>query len=584
MGTKYNSFGKLDNTLTPLAMLRNILYCFLILSITWLSAKAQTTPIELLTHRMAVKAIDLMNRKLPDSVYSLIGDKLRKRMSPELSASLFKDAILPLLPFRDLTFESSRDSVSIYKLQGTIPLVLYFSLDSKGKISNFSFQPFVKEVASSDMNPEDRKTDTIARMMIRLINEKKADSSYTLAGEKFRQQFSAEAWKKVLETNIYPLTPFREFAFISSSQKINKYKSGNLQFLIGLDEQHKIQTFAAQPYKEVVPDKKFNSDNALKTRVDSTINGPLSAYMKNKGNVGLSVGIYYGGKDYFFNYGESKLGESQLPGNQTLYDIGSITKTFTSTLLAITVNEGKVELKNPITDFLPDSVASNPALKGITLMQLANHTSGIPRLPSNWQSSVTDSMQPYANYDTRLLFSFLKTFKEVRAPGTKFEYSNVGVGLLGVILENIYHKTYAELVSNYITKPSKMSHTGMIVKPSDLSLVAQGYDGNIQPVAPWIFSALEGAGALKSSTSDMLIYGKLQLGEGSTMLTKAIKLTHEITYKDDQNTIGLGWIFLNGDANLPQHNGATGGYRSLICMDLKKKIAVIVLTNNSSTG
>jgi len=563
-------------------MYKNLL-CFL-LFFSSLFATAQTTPLELTTHRLAVKAIDLMNKKLPDSVYSLIGDKLRKRMSPELSASLFKDAILPLLPFRNLTFESSRDSVSIYKLQGTVPLVMYFSLDSKGKISNFNFQPLMKEVVASDMNPEERTTDIVARMMTRLINEKKADSSYTLTGEKFRQQFTAESWKKILETNIYPLTPFKEFVFINSSQKINKYKSGNLQFLIGLDEKNKIQTFAAQPYKEVIPDKKFNSDNPLKTKVDSTINGPLSAYMKSKGNVGLSVGIYYGGKDYFFNYGESKLGESQLPGNQTLYDVGSITKTFTSTLLAIAVNEGKVKVTNMITDFLPDSVASNPALKGITLVQLANHTSGIPRLPSNWQSSVTDSMQPYANYDTKLLFSFLKSFKSIRAAGTKFEYSNVGVGLLGVILEKIYKEPYAELVRNYITKPAKMDDTGVLVKTSDLSLVAQGYDGNIKPVASWIFNALAGAGALKSSTSDMLIYGKLQLGEGSTTLTKAIKLTHEITYKDDQNTIGLGWMFLNGDANLPQHNGATGGYRSLICMDLEKKIAVIVLTNNSSTG
>jgi CubicO group peptidase (beta-lactamase class C family) len=564
-------------------MFKNLL-CFL-LFINSIIATAQTTPLELTTHRMAVKAIDLMNKKLPDSVYSLIGDKLRKSMSPELSASLFEGAIVPLLPFKDLIFESSRDSISTYKLQGTIPLVLYFSLDSKGKISNFNFQPFVKKVAGSEMNPEDFKTDSLARLMIRFINEKKGDSTYTLAGEKFRQQFSSEAWKKVLETNIYPLTPISEFLFIGSNQKINKYKFGNLLFSVGLDEQGKIETFYAQPYKEaeVVADKKFNSDNALKTKLDSTVNGPLSAYMRNGENVGLSVGIHYAGKDYFYNYGESKLGNSQLPGNQTLYDIGSITKTFTSTLLAVAVNEGKLKLTSMITDFLPDSVASNPALKGITLMQLANHTSGIPRLPSNWQSSVTDQKQPYANYDTKLLFSFLKNFKSVRAPGTKFEYSNVGVGLLGEILGNIYHKPYPELISTYITKPAKMSHTEVINKPSDASLVAQGYDENIQPVAPWIFDALAGAGALKSSSSDMLIYGKLQVGEGSTRLTKAMKLTHEITYKSDQNSLGLGWIFLNGDANLPQHNGGTGGYRSLICMDLERQIVVVMLANNSSS-
>jgi CubicO group peptidase (beta-lactamase class C family) len=565
-------------------MYKNAFYVVLLLLIICAKTNAQTTPLEQSTHRMAVKAIDILNKKMPDSLYPLAGEQLRKMISPAVWSSLFKNDVLPLLPLKDLTFQSSTDSINKYLVQGTIPLNLYFSLDKSGKIKDMNFQPYIQARVASEMNAEDRKTDLVAQKFMRLINEKKSDSVYLLTGEKFRQQFNAEAWNQVLDKNIYPLTPLKEFIFVGSNQTVNRYKSGTLQFLIGLDKQSKVETFRVQAYQDIVPDKAFKSDNALKNKVDSALNAPLSTYMRNKGNVGLSVGVYYAGKDYYYNYGETKLGNATLPGNRTLYDIGSITKTFTATLLALAVNEGKVTLTSPIISFLPDSVASNPALKDITLMQLSNHTSGLPRLPSNLEGSVTDSSQPYANYNTKLLFSFLKDFKTIRPAGTKYEYSNMAVGLLGVILEKVYKKPYAELVATFIAKPANMTQTQLVVKTADTALIAQGYNENITAVAPWKFKAMEGAGGIKSATSDMLKYGKLQLNGSSTPLSKAIKLTHEITYKEDQNTLGLGWHFLNGNSNLPQHGGATGGYRSILCADLEQNIVVVVLTNNSSTG
>ncbi|MEJ7559367.1 MAG: serine hydrolase domain-containing protein [Pedobacter sp.] len=342
--------------------------------------------------------------------------------------------------------------------------------------------------------------------------------------------------------------------------------------------------FNRQPYTEDVSTKAFNTDNSLKTRLDSAVNGPLSSYIRTKGNVGLSVGIHYGGKDYYFNYGETRLGNSQLPTSRTLYDIGSVTKTFTSTLLALAVNEGKVKLSSPITEFLPDSVASNPALKGITLLQLANHTSGLPKMVTNWERTVTHIGQPYANYDTKHLFSYLKSVKSIRSPGTKYEYSNTAVGLLGVILEKIYKSPYADLVAKYIIKPAKLNETKFTVKGADTTLLAQGYNEIFIPAAPWEFKAMQAAGALKSSAMDLLAYGKLQLSDAPTPLSTAIKLTHVLTYKDEQASIGLGWHFLGGNPKIVWHNGATGGYRSLVCVDLERHIVVVVLTNNASTG
>lgn len=565
-------------------MLKNILYLFSPILLACFSVSAQTTPLEQSTDRMAVRVVELLNQKKPDSLYIMAGEKLRKTITPQLWNNVFKDNILPLLPLNELNFLSAANSISKYRMKGSIPLLLYISLDKEGKLETFLVQPYIKEISPDALTAEARKTDFVARKMIRLINEKKTDSSYLLAGETFRKQIDAGKWKNILEKNIYPISPFGDLFLISNDQKINKYRSGQFQFLVGLDQEGKIETFLVQPFKEEIsPDKKFISDNPLKTQLDSAVNIPLSTYMKTKNNVGLSVGIYYHGKDYFYNYGETKAGNAQLPTNHSLYDIGSITKTFTSTLLALAVNEGKVRLSSPISDFLPDSVAANPALKGITLVQLANHTSGLPRLPGNMLQHVIESSQPYANYDVSALFSFLKSFKSVREPGTKYEYSNLAVGLLGVILERVYNKPYSDLVSRYIIKPARLNQTQIVVKASDTALVAQGYNETGQAVVPWTFKAMEAAGAIKSSTFDMLNYGKLQLSNDSGPLVKAVRLTHEVTYKNDE-MIGLGWHFINRNPKVLQHSGATAGYRAMVCADLERNLVVVVLTNNSSTG
>ncbi|MFD2148688.1 serine hydrolase domain-containing protein [Mucilaginibacter antarcticus] len=316
--------------------------------------------------------------------------------------------------------------------------------------------------------------------------------------------------------------------------------------------------------------------------MDSVVDNIVTTYIQTKGNVGLSAGVYYKGKDYFYNYGETKVGNNQLPVSHTIYDIGSITKTFTATLLAIAVEQGKVTLSTPIAKFLPDSVALNKEIKNITLEELANHTSGLPRLPDNFQANVTDTYQPYENYGVNDMFSYLKHCKINNPPGAKYGYSNFGAGLLAVILERIYHKSYQELLRQYITGPAKLTETGFAADNS--TTLAQGYNEQDQPVAPWKFLAMQGAGVLKSSAFDLLSYSKLQLLHPNQPLHEALRLTHRVTFDDGTNIIGLGWHYLADFKNVLQHAGGTGGYRSMICIDPDKQLTVVVLTNNATTG
>ncbi len=238
--------------------------------------------------------------------------------------------------------------------------------------------------AAAQTTPPERRTDTLARTLLRLMNEHKADSIYYYAGQSFKAQLDGPTFKNICETSLFPLTPLPAPVFADSKNGISKYRLEALQFIIGLDKEGKYNTFALQPYREdAVKTTKATTDNPLKTKLDSTINQLASPYIQIKGNVGVSIAIHYKGADCFYNYGETRQGNNQLPTQNTLYDVGSITKTFTATLLAMAVNSKKISLQTPVTSFLPDSVAANPALKGITFAQLANHTSGLPRLAGN---------------------------------------------------------------------------------------------------------------------------------------------------------------------------------------------------------
>jgi hypothetical protein len=309
----------------------------------------------------------------------------------------------------------------------------YSEFASIGFLKRILMLALVLCVVSCKHTSSKQKIDAIVKLTIRYINENKPDSVYSLLGESYRKQISVTTWTSIYKEQISYMLPLKNLTLISSSDSLNVYKVDGkvpFQLIFGrLDQRGKINTFALLPYIETA--KKTNkvpTDNKLINHLDSTVDKILSAYIQTKGNVGISAGIFYKGNSYFYNYGERKTGTRRLPDNHTLYDIGSITKTFTSTLLALAVNQQRLTLETSITKFLPDSVAKNPALQKITFKELANHTSGLPRNPDNLQATVEDINQLYENYSVADMFLFLKHFKPTADPGKRFNYSNLAVG------------------------------------------------------------------------------------------------------------------------------------------------------------
>jgi D-alanyl-D-alanine-carboxypeptidase/D-alanyl-D-alanine-endopeptidase len=330
-------------------------------------------------------------------------------------------------------------------------------------------------------------------------------------------------------------------------------------------------------------------DDDLKSRIDQIIQ-PL---IDSQERVGVVVGVVDRRGTHTFGYGETALGNGKTPDGETLFEIGSVTKTFTALLLADLVKKGVLNLSDPIEDFLPGSVhVPSFGERKITLLDLATHTSGLPRLPSNLHYfQDPDDPNPYANYTEDMLYEFLSNYTLKREPGTEFEYSNLGVGLLGHILELVTGIDYETLVQERICNPLGMNSTRITLSPEESGRLAQGYLTYGNPTCNWDWDVLAPCGALRSTVNDLLTYVSANIGLRETNLSAAIELTHT-TFRENNTlspdwAIGLTWYKFDPGWDIPDsekmdvicHDGDTYGYSSYVGFIKEEKIGVIVLSN-----
>jgi len=318
--------------------------------------------------------------------------------------------------------------------------------------------------------------------------------------------------------------------------------------------------------------------NPLKSPVDLKIDDVCKPYIQRWNTTGLSIGILKDGLINTYNYGEIKKGTGTLPTTDTIYEIGSITKTFTATILAKFVADGLVSLNEPVVKFLPDDIAANRQLRKIELVHLINHTSGLARLPQNLFLYSNPYRNPYKNYNTARLFAALKKCSLKSVPGDAYAYSNFATGLLGVILERVSGKRYDLLVKEIITGPLKMESTAQHLSAEQYGRLAKGYTKWSFPASNWDFDALAACGALRSTVNDLMLYAQANMANGTDKLSMAFGLAHKVTHNKPQ--VALGWHLLTyNSADYLWHNGGTGGSRSFLILNAEKKFAAIVLAN-----
>ena len=305
---------------------------------------------------------------------------------------------------------------------------------------------------------------------------------------------------------------------------------------------------------------------------------------EQKQAAGIVVGVIEPTGRRVVAYGSLANGDPRTLDGDTIFEIGSITKIFTSLLLADMVNRKEVTLDDPAAKYLPENVRMPERNgKSITLLDLSTHSSGLPPLPGNFRPK--DLSNPYADYSVDDLYQFLSSYTLPRDPGSEFEYSNLGGGLLGHLLAYRAGTDYESSIATRITQPLSMPDTGITLSSSMEQRMATGHTAMLAPAANWDFPTLAGAGALRSSANDMLTFLEAFLGYKESPLAPAMKAMLEVRRPLGQATIGLGLIIVSPDGReIAWHNGGTGGFRSWVGYDAKEGIGVVVLSNSTRSG
>ena len=289
----------------------------------------------------------------------------------------------------------------------------------------------------------------------------------------------------------------------------------------------------------------------------------------------LVIGVEQDGRSEIAGFGEGN------PDGRTLYEIGSVTKTFTALLLADAVERGIVKLDDPVAQLLPGFTIPKSGSHAITLLDLATQSSGLPRLPANLRPK--NSNDPYADYRSGDLKEFLSSYRLRSSPGDHYEYSNLGFGLLGLALATKQSMPYADLVRQRITSPLKMNDTMIALTPEAKTRFAQGHDANGVASSPWNFAALAGCGAVRSTASDLLLYVRAHMHPEGALAKALASVTRSRRKTDRENaTIGLAWqIESRGGKTIVWHNGMTGGYAAFAGFTSDGTRGVVVLSNIS---
>lgn len=321
---------------------------------------------------------------------------------------------------------------------------------------------------------------------------------------------------------------------------------------------------------------------AQEIKIPEEVKENIKTRVENEFNTGIVVGVITSEGMTYYSYGVKSLKTNEVVDENSVFEIGSISKTFTGILLADMVKKDDLNLDDPLQDLLPDGITA-PARNGksIKLFHLSNHTSSLPRLPDNMP--IANPANPYADYSEKLLYDFLNGYELTRDIGSQYEYSNYAAGLLGHVLASKQKLTYGELMVEVIAKPLGMENTRVVFTPQMKKNLAMGHSNGLE-VENWDLPTLAGAGAIRSTAVDMLKYIAANMGLGKSSLYPAMQLAHQNSgSKDSKPIVGLGWHTMERDGmEIIWHNGGTGGYHTFAGFIKGGDKGVVVLSNSNA--
>jgi len=393
-----------------------------------------------------------------------------------------------------------------------------------------------------------------------------------------------------IETTTEYLKNLKSQAGNITNQEFKKYENGTdasykttfergvFALNISIDDNSKINGLLVKPFAEEVNTENVINNlsikNSLTTKDQSEIIFENTKVFPN--NTQLSIAIIKDGLVSYFGINKENDTISTIDNQKSIFEIGSISKVFTSTLLANFVIDGKVKLNDNINDYLKTPLNNSTE---ISFIDLANHTSGLPRLPTNLDLTKVNPENPYKEYKEKELEDYVTNQLELSNKGEN-QYSNLGAGLLGYTLSKIENDTYESLLQNKIFSKYDMQNSTTDITTIKGNLV-KGLNNEGIEVPNWDLAVLAGAGAIFSTVEDLSQFAISQF----EYKNKELELTRVKTFELNENMdIGLGWHLLkNKSDNLWYfHNGGTGGYSSSMVIEEKSKNGIIILSNVSA--
>lgn len=334
----------------------------------------------------------------------------------------------------------------------------------------------------------------------------------------------------------------------------------------------------------------------VQAQAQKSIPDALRYYIDNRITVGIAASILENGKSQDFLFGYKDYDSQQKIDEKTYFGLGSATKTFTATLLAREIIVKKIRLDQTVAEFFPEF--STGPLGEVSILQLATHTSGLPRMPDNFdpvpktgdgrELKIVRSFlrDPYKTYSKELFFRYLRQIKILRKG--KYRYSNVGFAVLSLILSKLNDgKSFAEMVEDNILKPLNIQGIHARWNSKLAGRLATKYDAALLPIPVWTdLNIMSGTGIIKVNLAGIKKWALVQLypDTAPSPLKEAIQLSQKIRHTTEKFSLGLGWFFdkIKG-VTYQNHNGSTRGFVSEFYIDHQRKRALIYLSNSSPT-
>ncbi len=418
--------------------------------------------------------------------------------------------------------------------------------------------------------------DAFWKRFQKLYNEDKFTEIYELLSPTFQAEMSREQHIALFKDGIKKSAGKMNGATLLKAEEdagtyLLTFAQMKLEVLLMLDKEEKVQGWLWQPYKEQKTQAiDVQYTNPLKNKIDSTIDREARKYLEQNPKGRLSFAIVQPDKTDFYYYAAN-----QLPDAQSVYELGSITKTYIGWLVAQAVTEGRLDPGADIRKYLKGTF-KNLEREGqpILVRHLLNHSSGLPRLPENLLQLATDQDNPYKTYGNEQLLKSLQSTKLNTKPGTQSLYSNYGYSILGFILEQLYQQPLEQLLNDKLNTVLKLDSIRFKPGPA----LIQGHDENQEPVPAWEFQVMAGAGAIKTTLKATATFLRDQI----VAKDPAIRLSQLVIDQKLEPQTAYAWQvnpLKNQEDTLIWHNGMTGGFSSFYGFFKQKGIGLVLLSN-----